>query len=80
MFCIEGLQSMKGTEALNFMMLTHEIMTRYVISDKSSKVLNYLISGPVISQLFQILQKNQCMYLLYSTLGTLQKQQPISFP
>lgn len=41
---IEGLNQMKGSEALNFMLLVHEIMTRFMMSESSNEIMNYLVS------------------------------------
>lgn len=46
--CIQKMNKFNGAEVLNFMLIVHEIMTRYITIDKSNDVMNYLISLDVI--------------------------------
>ena len=46
--CMKNFDALSGPEVLNFMLLIHEIMTRFVSNDKSNDVMNYLISYDVI--------------------------------
>lgn len=56
--CIEGFDLLKGTEVLNFMLLMHEIMTRYLITETNNEMINYLTSAGVIEAVFGLLKSN----------------------
>lgn len=55
--CFERLSDLHGTEILNFMLLVHEIMTRFLNLENTNEMLNCLTSYAFIQELFALLRK-----------------------
>lgn len=55
---------MKGSEALNFMLLVHEIMTRFMMSESSNEIMNYLVSLQAISRVYEVFKARKSIYLM----------------